>query len=66
LKDLFNQFDQDGRGLVSADDFKRINDLVGERYSDNELREMVEYADKDKDGLINWDEFKTVVQRQYA
>lgn len=26
---------------------------------------MVEYADKDKDGVLSWDEFKEVVQREY-
>jgi Ca2+-binding EF-hand superfamily protein len=30
---------------------------VNERYSESELREMVEYADTDKDGYINWEEF---------
>lgn len=49
--------------MISANDFKRINDLVGERYTDNELREMVEYGDKDKDGYINFEEFRTVVQK---
>jgi Ca2+-binding EF-hand superfamily protein len=66
LKDLFDQFDSEKRGLVSVEDFQRINDLVGERYSASELHEMVEYADKDKDGLINWEEFKTVVQKQFG
>jgi Ca2+-binding EF-hand superfamily protein len=47
--------------LISVGDFQRINDLVGERYSESELQEMVEYADKDKDGFINWDEFQSVV-----
>ena len=26
---------------------------------------MVEYADKDKDGSLSWDEFKAVVQKEY-
>jgi Ca2+-binding EF-hand superfamily protein len=52
--------------LITVDDFKRINDLVGERYTDIELQEMVEFADKDKDGKINWDEFKAVVLREYG
>jgi Ca2+-binding EF-hand superfamily protein len=66
LKDLFDQFDSEKRGLVSVEDFQSINDLVGELNSASELHEMVEYADKDKDGLINWEEFKTVVQKQFG
>jgi len=27
---------------------------------------MVEYADKDKDGRVNWNEFQTVVLKEYA
>jgi Ca2+-binding EF-hand superfamily protein len=26
---------------------------------------MVEYADKDKDGTLSWEEFKEVVQKEY-
>lgn len=63
---MFNQFDSDSDGLITVDDFKRINDLVGERYTEVELNEMVEYADKDKDNKINWDEFKSVVLREYG
>ena len=65
MRDLFNQFDSSGNGLIAAEDFKRINDLVGERYSEGELKEMVDYADRDKDGHISWEEFKTVVLKEY-
>lgn len=64
LKDLFNQFDTSKNGLILVDDFKTINDLVGERYTEQEIREMVEFADKDKDGFINWEEFQAVVLKE--
>jgi len=38
---------------------------VGERYSDEELREMIDFADVDKDGFVNLDEFKEVVLKEY-
>lgn len=65
LRDLFKQFDLQGDGKVTIDDFKRINDMVGERYTDHELREMVEYADKNQDHAVDWEEFKAVVQKEY-
>ena len=46
-------------------DFKRINELVGERYTDNELKEMIDFGDKDRDGFVNWEEFRTVVLKEY-
>ena len=42
---------------IKLEDFERISEYVGDRYSKNELKEMLEHADKDKDGFINFAEF---------
>jgi Ca2+-binding EF-hand superfamily protein len=34
LEKLYQEFDSSGSGKVSYEDFKRINDLVSERYTD--------------------------------
>lgn len=34
LEKLYQEFDSSGTGKVSYEDFKRINDLVSERYTD--------------------------------
>ncbi|KAM3146448.1 hypothetical protein pb186bvf_001417 [Paramecium bursaria] len=64
LKDLFEQFTE-GRDGITIEDFRRVNDLVGERYTENELKEMVQYADKNKDTKIDYDEFLEVVNKEY-
>jgi Ca2+-binding EF-hand superfamily protein len=38
---------------------------VGERFSPAEIEQMIEYADKDRDGRINFQEFLEVVTKEY-
>jgi centrin-1 len=38
---------------------------VGERFSQAEIEQMIEYADKDRDGRINFKEFFDVVTKEY-
>ena len=64
LKHLYQEFAH-SNGLISVEDFKRIAEQVGERYGDDELREMIEFADMDKDDFVNFDEFKEVVLKEY-
>jgi Ca2+-binding EF-hand superfamily protein len=39
--------------------------LVGERFSQQEIIQMIDYADRDKDGGINFDEFVSTVTMHY-
>lgn len=65
LDDLFHTFDEDNDGLISFDDFARISQKVGERYSDNELKEMIEYAGKEVPGKVTRQEFEIIVTKKY-
>lgn len=47
LEELFKAFDEDNDGYVTFEDFSRISGKVGERYSDNELKEMIDYASRE-------------------
>jgi Ca2+-binding EF-hand superfamily protein len=42
-----------------------VCDSLGERFSDNEILTMIQYADKDKDGVINYNDFVEVVTKEY-
>ena len=64
IKQLFKAFDS-GNGMVSVDDFRRVAQEIGERYSEEELKDMVEYSDIDKDGFLNYQEFKAVLQKDF-
>jgi centrin-1 len=47
---VFALFDHEGKGKVSFRDLKRVVTELGENISDDEMREMIEEADKDGDG----------------
>jgi Ca2+-binding EF-hand superfamily protein len=37
---------------------------LGEEISEEELQEMIDRADLDRDGLVNFDEFYTILTRK--
>ncbi|XP_031505809.1 calmodulin [Nymphaea colorata] len=49
----------------TAREFAEICESVGERFSQAEIEQMIEYADKDRDGRINYKEFFDVVTKEY-
>ena len=57
-------FDDDQTGKISFRNLKKIALELGEGLSDDELHEMIEEADRDGDGLINFDEFYRVMRKR--
>ena len=47
------------------EDFERVCDEVGEKFTPAEVDQMIDYADKDRDGGISYEEFLAVVTREY-
>jgi len=64
IQKVFNLFDDDKTGYISLQNLKRVAKDLGETMSDSELLEMIERADSDKDGLINLDEFYSIMTRK--
>jgi len=60
LRKAFEVFDRDHDGYVSAKDLKLAMRSLGEKLSEVELREMINEADKDGDGKVNFDEFQSM------
>ena len=65
LQNLFDEFDKGGKGYFTFEDFANVSDMVGERFSVNELQAMIDFADTDHDGVISFEEFRAVVTREY-
>jgi len=64
---LFANEITDGKGKISHRDLKRVAHELGETMSDAELLEMIERADTDNDGEINFEEFYSImVKKQFA
>ena len=57
LKEAFRLFDADGNGYISGEELKHVMMTMGEKMSEEEVDEMIEAADTEQDGQINYEEF---------
>eukprot|EP00457_Paulinella_chromatophora_P020612 gb/GEZN01022700.1/.p1 GENE.gb/GEZN01022700.1/~~gb/GEZN01022700.1/.p1 ORF type:complete len:176 (+),score=45.33 gb/GEZN01022700.1/:29-556(+) len=67
FKFTFRIYDVDGDGFISnADLYKVLKAMVGSNLSDTQLQQLVDRTiikgDKDKDGKLNYSEFKEMVK----
>jgi calmodulin len=58
---IFDQFDKDGNGFISAAELRHVMTNLGEKLTDEEVDEMIREADIDGDGQINYEEFVKVM-----
>ena len=61
---VFKLFDEDNLNKISYKNLKKIAAEVGEKLSDEELREMLEEADRDGDNALNFEEFYRIMRRR--
>jgi Ca2+-binding EF-hand superfamily protein len=62
---LFETFDIQRQGSFGPVEFEKVAASVGENFSAAEVDQMIDYADKDRDGGINYDEFINVITKVY-
>ena len=55
-KKTFQVFDKDSNGFISAAELRRVLTIIGEELTDEDVDEMIRYADIDGDGQINYEE----------
>ena len=51
-------FDRNGDGFISKNEFKRCMMHFGEKFTDDEVEEMIAEADINNDGRIDYTEFQ--------
>ncbi|KAJ8308524.1 hypothetical protein KUTeg_013398 [Tegillarca granosa] len=56
LRDAFKMFDKDGNGVLCAKELRNALKKLGDKFSEKEIQEMIEEADTDRDGNINYEE----------
>ncbi|GAM25635.1 hypothetical protein SAMD00019534_088100 [Acytostelium subglobosum LB1] len=57
IEQAFKLFDKDASGKISFEDLKLVAVNLGEECSEEDLREMIEFADVDGDGEVNKADF---------
>ncbi|KAL6963022.1 hypothetical protein U1Q18_037987, partial [Sarracenia purpurea var. burkii] len=57
VKKVFNRFDANGDGMISATELVDVMKALGSNTSEEEVKRMMEEIDTDRDGFINLDEF---------
>ena len=58
-------FDSRGTGCFGPEDFEKVAASIGENFSTAEVDQMIDFADADRDGGISYEEFVSVVTREF-
>ncbi|KAK9669052.1 hypothetical protein RND81_13G105800 [Saponaria officinalis] len=66
LSEVFNMFDRDGNGVITAAELAGAMSKMGQPLSYRELMEMISLADADGDGVIDFQEFASVMAKSAA
>lgn len=64
IKMIFKYFDLDNNEKISIRNLKKIAQEIGENLSDEELKEIMEEADRDSDGFIGFEDFYRIMRKR--
>jgi len=57
MRSVFQGFDKDGSGKIDKNELKAVFAEMGKSFTDQELHRMIELADKDGSGTLEYEEF---------
>lgn len=60
----FKMFDKDGNGLITKQELLEGLNRLGESMNEKDILELIEAADLDGDGNINFEEFVELMRQQ--
>ncbi|KAL9243338.1 hypothetical protein vseg_017237 [Gypsophila vaccaria] len=66
LSEIFDTFDRDRNGVITAAELAGAMAKMGQPLSYRELMEMISRADSNGDGVINFQEFATIMAHSAA
>ncbi len=58
MMEAFGIFDRDGDGYITLAELKLVMNYLGENINEGELDQMIQEADIDRDGKVNYVDFK--------
>ena len=62
IRKAFRLFDHDGTGKITFHNLRHVAKELGERMLDDEIRDLLQKADLDGDGVVNEEEFCRIMQ----
>jgi Ca2+-binding EF-hand superfamily protein len=57
MRSLFRSFDKDGSGSIDRAELDAVFKEMGKSFTDDELKRMIQLADKDATGTLEYEEF---------
>ena len=63
LKNCFEYFDKDKNGEITVDEIKTTFKDYKEKLTDEEFISVIKECDLNQNGVIDYDEFKTVMEK---
>merc|ERR1711907_171189 len=64
IERVFKLFDKDRNGTLEADDLSRVCKELGEEMSEEDVREVIQRADLDGDGVVGLQDFYNVLTKK--
>ena len=64
MKHVISHVIKNGDGFITKDELRTVMNSMGQRLTEEELNEMMEAADSDKDGRIDYAEFVKMMTQQ--
>ena len=61
FREAFKVFDSDGNGFINAAELRQVMMNLGEKLTEEEVEMMIKEADTNGDGLVNYEEFITMM-----
>ncbi|PON93955.1 GPCR kinase [Trema orientale] len=65
LKQMFNNMDTDGSGTITLEELKTGLSRLGSRLSESEIQQLMDAADVDRNGTIDYIEFITATMHRH-
>ena len=63
---IFRAFDRNGDGFICKTEFKHCMMQFGDRFTDEEVEELIKEADINKDGKIDYEEFSKIIMDEIS
>jgi len=62
MRSLFRELDKDGNGVIDREELDAVFAEVGKHFTDAQLQEIMQLADRDQTGTLDYEEFIEFVQ----